>query len=69
MVTRAIARLRKVDGSPAGEPFPKELELLVQHLILSHQGKGEWGSPKAPMHAEAQLLHFADNLSADLFKI
>jgi len=38
--------------------------LHMQHMILSHHGKYEWGSPKRPKSLEAILLHEADNLSA-----
>ncbi len=41
-----------------------ELALLLQHMILSHQGEYEWGAPVLPMTPEAILLHFADNLDA-----
>lgn len=38
--------------------------LLLKHLILSHHGKLEYGSPKMPMILEAELLHFIDNIDA-----
>ena len=44
--------------------FPEELKLLVSHMILSHHGTGEFGSPKAPMTAEAIALHHAEDLDA-----
>ncbi len=34
--------------------------LILQHLILSHHGKAEWGSPKPPLIREAELLHLID---------
>ena len=36
-----------------GEPFPSELLLRLKHLILSHHGTYEFGSPKLPMTPEA----------------
>lgn len=45
-----------------GEPFPRELLLRLKHLILSHHGTLEHGSPKVPMTAEAVALHAIDNL-------
>ncbi|GAB4073905.1 3'-5' exoribonuclease YhaM [Barrientosiimonas marina] len=48
----------------------KELEiegeevLILQHLILSHHGKAEWGSPKMPLIREAELLHLIDLIDA-----
>ncbi|MFC3899641.1 HD domain-containing protein [Aliicoccus persicus] len=41
-----------------------ESVLLLKHLILSHHGKLEYGSPKVPMILEAELLHFIDNIDA-----
>src|SRR5579871_513186 len=61
-IARAIARLRK-----SGIPFSPELEHHLLHLISSHHGKGEWGSPKAPTTMEAVLLHIADKTSTDLY--
>ncbi|WP_342526081.1 3'-5' exoribonuclease YhaM [Chryseomicrobium sp. FSL W7-1435] len=50
----------------------KELEIegeevmLLQHLVLSHHGKEEWGSPKRPMLREAEILHYIDNIDAKM---
>ena len=38
--------------------------MLLQHLILSHHGKLEFGAPVQPMTLEAEVLHYADNASA-----
>jgi 3'-5' exoribonuclease len=37
---------------------------LLQHMVLSHHGKAEWGSPKPPLIREAEVLHMIDNLDA-----
>lgn len=37
---------------------------LLQHMVLSHHGKAEWGSPKPPLLPEAEVLHTIDNLDA-----
>jgi 3'-5' exoribonuclease len=47
-----------------GEPFPAELLLRLKHLILSHHGSYEFGSPKLPMTPEAIALNCLDNLDA-----
>ncbi|MBE4906757.1 3'-5' exoribonuclease YhaM [Bacillus luteolus] len=39
---------------------------ILQHLVLSHHGKAEWGSPKPPMIKEAEILHYIDNLDAKM---
>ncbi|GCD83885.1 3'-5' exoribonuclease YhaM [Parageobacillus thermoglucosidasius] len=40
--------------------------VVLQHMVLSHHGKTEWGSPKPPMVKEAEILHYIDNLDAKL---
>jgi 3'-5' exoribonuclease len=47
-----------------GEPFPAEQLLRLKHMILSHHGTYEFGSPKLPMTPEAIALHYLDNLDA-----
>jgi 3'-5' exoribonuclease len=44
--------------------FPPQLRLLIEHMILSHHGKLEFGSPKLPMTPEAMLLSALDDLEA-----
>jgi 3'-5' exoribonuclease len=46
--------------------FPDDLRLLLEHLVLSHQGKKEFSSPVEPMTPEAVALHFIDDLDAKL---
>ena len=46
----------------------KEDYLHIQHMIASHHGKLEWGSPIVPKTIEAEILHTADNLDAVDFK-
>ncbi|MEC5423702.1 3'-5' exoribonuclease YhaM [Virgibacillus sp. C22-A2] len=50
----------------------KELQIegeevvILQHLVLSHHGKAEWGSPKPPMVREAEILHLIDLMDAKM---
>jgi 3'-5' exoribonuclease len=46
--------------------FPPELKTLLEHLIISHHGEYEFGSPKLPMFPEALLLHYMDNLDSKM---
>ncbi|EIT85861.1 3'-5' exoribonuclease YhaM [Fictibacillus macauensis ZFHKF-1] len=39
---------------------------ILSHLVLSHHSKPEWGSPKAPMVREAEVLHMIDNFDAKI---
>jgi 3'-5' exoribonuclease len=49
-----------------GEPFPKEIREALIHIVLSHHGTHEFGSPKLPAMPEAIALHHLDNLDAKL---
>jgi len=46
--------------------FPRPLQTLLEHLIISHHGQYEFGSPKLPMFPEALLLHYIDDLDSKL---
>src|SRR4030088_1535746 len=46
--------------------FPQELKILIEHLIISHHGEYEFGSPKLPMFPEALMLHYLDNLDSKM---
>lgn len=53
----------KLRGLPG---FPPRLRTLVEHLILSHHGHLEFGSPKVPQFPEALLLHYLDDLDSKM---
>jgi 3'-5' exoribonuclease len=57
LVEKTIARLPE---------FPGRLRTLLLHMILSHHGKLEFGSPKLPMIPEAVVLNFLDDLDAKM---
>jgi 3'-5' exoribonuclease len=46
--------------------FPPDLKTLLEHLIISHHGEYEFGSPKLPMFPEALLLHYMDDLDSKM---
>ncbi|MGZ3592232.1 MAG: HD family phosphohydrolase, partial [Syntrophales bacterium] len=48
----------------AVEGFPTQLAMELRHLILSHHGTQEFGSPKRPKTPEALIVHFIDDLDA-----
>ena len=57
--TRMVrARAEAIEG------FPEPLLLHLEHMVISHHGELEWGSPKRPKTVEALLLHALDNLDA-----
>ncbi len=49
-----------------GEPFPTELRLRLEHMIVSHHGSYEFGSARLPMTPEAIALNCLDNLDAKI---
>ncbi|MBN2252870.1 MAG: HD domain-containing protein [Kosmotogaceae bacterium] len=55
MIGRAIS---KIQG------FPRYLQTEIKHLLLSHHGEMEWGSPVIPKTTEAIVLHIADDLDS-----
>ncbi len=46
--------------------FPLELKTLLEHLIISHHGQYDFGSPKLPMFPEALMLHYLDDLDSKM---
>lgn len=60
MLTEKVAKVPDLTG----EPFPTELLLRLKHMIVSHHGTLEFGSPRLPMTPEAIALHYLDNLDA-----
>jgi|YNPBryunderm2012_1023409.scaffolds.fasta_scaffold00648_10 3'-5' exoribonuclease len=59
--------LRMLDQKLAQLPgFPPRLRTLIEHMILSHHGQLEFGSPKVPLFPEALLLHYLDDLDSKM---
>src|SRR5271170_5527418 len=54
---------KKLEALP---DFPPRLRVLVEHMVLSHHGHYEYGSPKLPMIPEAILLHYLDDMDAKM---
>ena len=54
------AKLAKLPG------FPEELKILLEHMIISHHGQYDFGSPKLPMFPEALMLHYLDDLDSKM---
>lgn len=46
-----------------------ELKMVLQHMILSHHDRPDWGSPVAPMLPEAVMLHMIDNIDAKMYAL
>jgi 3'-5' exoribonuclease len=48
------------------EGFPANLKTVIQHLLISHHGQYEFGSPKLPMIREAMVFHYLDDLDSKM---
>jgi 3'-5' exoribonuclease len=55
--------IQRIDG------FPRELTDILTHIIVSHHGLEEWGSPKKPMFPEALIVHHLDNLDSKVMGV
>ena len=62
MLEAKVAEAEKLSG----EPIPKDTVLRIKHMLLSHHGDYEFGSPKLPMTLEAVALCYLDNLDAKI---
>jgi len=65
MLSEQIAKVPELTG----EPFPRELVIRLKHMILSHHGSLEYGSPKLPMTPEAMLLNQIDMLDTRMHMV
>jgi 3'-5' exoribonuclease len=63
-ITLGVVMIEKKLATLPG--FPPQLRMLVEHMVLSHHGKLEFGSPKLPMIPEAVLFHYLDDLDAKM---
>ena len=69
-VTLGVAMLEKKIAEVehhTQERFPAETAMRLKHMILSHHGSLDFGSPKVPMTLEAMMLHYVDTLDSKLF--
>lgn len=57
---RVTERMNAIEG------FPTDCKTLVKHLLISHHGQYEFGSPKLPMFREALVLHYLDDLDSKM---
>ena len=53
-----LEEIKKIDG------FPRDLSERLLHIILSHHGRKEWGSPVEPQFPEAEILHYLDMMDS-----
>jgi len=63
-IVMELETVTKAMDSIAG--FPPKLKTVVQHVLISHHGQYEFGSPKLPMIREALVFHYLDDLDSKL---
>jgi len=61
-----IGRDQLLEQAARVPDFPPELRLQLEHIILAHGGRREYGAPVEPMTPEALVVHFIDDLDAKL---
>ncbi len=65
LIGHIVLELEQVSEAIRSIPeFPEEKAILLKHLLASHHGKEEFGSPVKPMTLEALILHMMDDLDA-----
>lgn len=62
-----VQGVRELDKLTESLGIPREKAIMLEHMILSHHYEPEYGSPKKPMFAEAEMLHYLDVLDARMF--
>jgi 3'-5' exoribonuclease len=62
-----IQGIKKVEQAVEAVGADEEIAIVLQHMILSHHQRPEFGSPKAPMIPEAELLHYIDMIDSRMY--
>lgn len=65
-LVRGVAR---IEAASCAVGCDRELSLMLQHMVLSHHGIPEYGSPKPPMFPEAEVLNHLDMLDARIYEM
>lgn len=66
-ITLGVMLLDDLIGKVEG--FPQQLGDILKHIVISHHGVEEWGSPRKPMCIEALIIHYIDNLDAKVMGV
>ena len=69
MLGHIVQGVKLIDAKCRALGTPDEKRIMVEHMILSHHFEPEYGSPKKPMFAEAEMLHFLDLMDARMYDI
>lgn len=65
LLSHIVMGIEMIDEKLAGiEDFPKDKMLLLKHMIVSHHGAREFGSPEPPKTIEAVILNYIDEIDS-----
>ncbi len=67
MLGHLVMGARNVDRAARAMNIPEEKSILLQHIVISHHQRLEYGSPKVPMVVEAEVLHHIDMIDARIY--
>jgi len=67
MLGHLVMGARKIEKLGEELKIPREKLVLLEHMMISHHYEPEFGSPKKPMFAEAEALHYMDMLDTKLY--
>ncbi len=67
MLGHIIQGIKVLDKQMTELRFPKEKDIMVEHMILSHHYEPEFGSPRKPLFPEAEMLHYLDMIDARMY--
>lgn len=67
MLGHIVQGIKVIDRVSEELGIPKEKEILLEHMLLSHHYEPEFGSPKKPLFAEAEMLHYLDIIDARIY--
>ena len=67
MLGHIVMGVKYVDRLAEETGLPYEKKVMMEHMVLSHHYEPEFGSPKKPLFAEAEVLHYLDILDARMY--
>lgn len=67
MLGHIVQGIKLVDREAENLGLPEEKKILLEHMLLSHHYEPEYGSPKKPLFAEAEILHYLDLIDARIY--
>lgn len=69
LIGHLVRGLARLDAAGKALGCDEEILMMLEHMVLSHHGVPEYGSPKPPMFPEAEVLHHLDLLDARIFEM